>query len=244
MAGRHLSESLFDRLAREVENLFFVYVITREATRTFERNFAQWAAELRRVQGDVELTSLIRKSFAQERAKLAARFDDAFRRLDAGSVQFYRLQYILAKLTQHIELAAYGETEGTKWLSTYTSGGFEIEYIFPQTPGDKAKLEFGTITDANVADKLGNLLLVEKSINSSLGNQPFSKKRAVYGQSRLLFTRAIGERPKVGANTKIDAAVANINPFDHWNEASIANRQNSIRDLADVIWDVPATAEI
>jgi hypothetical protein len=242
LAGRHLPGELFDRLAREVENLFFVYVITREATREFERKFARWAAELRKVESDAELTAFIEKSFAPAREDFAARFDDAFRRLYAGSVQRYRLRYILAKLTQHVELAAYGETEGTKWLSRYTSGGFEIEHIFPQTPGDDARKEFGTTADANVADRLGNLVLVEKSINASLGNRPFSQKRSVYPQSQLLLTRAVAERPKIGANTKIDAAVAKIDPFEKWNEANMTTRQDMIRGLARAIWNVPATA--
>ncbi len=242
LAGRHLSEPLFDRLAREVENLFFVYVITREATRDFERNFARWSAELRKVKSEQDFTSFIEKSFEPAKAELAERFDDAFRRLYGASVQQYRLRYILAKLTQHIELEAYGETEGTKWLSKYTSGGYEIEHVFPQKPNDDAKKEFGTITDVNVVDRLGNFVLVEKSINASLGNRPYSQKKGVYPQSQLLLTRAIAERPKVGTNTKIDTAVSGLEPFDKWNEGAVTKRQELIRGLARTIWNLPAKA--
>lgn len=240
LAGRHLSGSQFDRLAKEVENLFFVYVITREATREFERKFARWAVDLRKASTAEELDAFIDGSFTPARAEFAARFDDAFRRLYSGSVQQYRLRYILAKLTQHVELLAYGETEGTKWLSKYTSGGYEIEHIYPQTPNDEAKKEFGPATDVNVVDRLGNLVLVEKSINASLGNRPFSSKKGVYPQSQLLLTRAIAELPKVGTNTKIDAAVVGIMPYQDWNEKNVADRQEFIRKMARVIWDVPA----
>lgn len=242
LAGRHLSGEHFDRLAKEVENLFFVYVITREATREFERKFARWAVDLRKAKSAEELEAFISKSFAPARADFAARFDDAFRRLYAGSVQQYRLRYILAKLTQHVELAAYGETEGTRWLGKYTSGGYEIEHIYPQTPGNDAKQEFGAATDVNVVERLGNLVLVEKSINASLGNRPFSQKKGVYPQSQLLLTRAVAERPKVGTNTKIDAAVAGIEPFAEWNEQNLTKRQDMIRSLARSIWNVPAPA--
>ena len=74
------------------------------------------------------------------------------------------------------------------------------------------------------------------------GNRPFSQKRSVYPQSQLLLTRAVAERPKIGANTKIDAAVAKIDPFDKWNEANVTTRQDMIRGLARAIWNVPATA--
>ncbi len=236
LAGRHLPSPLFDRLAREVENLFFVYVITREATRDFERNFARWSAELRKVTTEDDLRTFIARSFEPAKAELADRFDDAFRRLYVGSVQQYRLRYILAKLTQHIELLAYGETEGAKWLSRYTSNGFEIEHIYPQTPCEEAEAEFGATTDPNVANRLGNLVLVEKSINASLGNRAFSRKRNVYLQSQLLLTRAMAERPKVGANTKIDLAVAAIEPFETWTEEAVTRRQEMIGRLARAIW--------
>lgn len=243
LAGRHLQEDLFDQLAREVEDLFFVYVITREPTRNFERNFARWAPELRRITGKVDLEVFIAQRFESAKAELAARFDDALRRLHVGSVQQYRLRYVLAKLAQYIELQAYGETEGTKWLKRYTGGGYEIEHIFPQQPSSQAKAEFGTFEDANVTDRLGNLVLVEKSINASLGNRPFSTKRDVYPQSQLLLTKALAERPRVGANTRIDVAVAHLDPFTDWNEAAVARRQDMLTTLARSVWRVRPLAQ-
>src|SRR5690606_28261570 len=238
LAGRHLPPDLFDQLAREVENLFFVYVITREPTRDFERNFARWAVDLRRITNEAELEEFIARRFVPSRAELSVRFDDAFRRLYVGSVQQYRLRYILAKLTQHIDLRAYGETEGTKWLSRYTGGGFEIEHIFPQQPSEAARTEFGTFEDQSIADRLGNLVLVEKSINASLGNRPYSQKRDVYRQSQLLLTKALTERPKIGTNTKIDRAVADLEPFTDWNEAAVVRRQELLTTLARSVWAV------
>ena len=241
LAGRHLPGDLFDRLAREVEDLFFVYVITREPTRNFERNFARWAPELRKITGKKDLETFIARRFVSAKAELSTRFDDAFRRLYVGSVQQYRLRYILAKLTQYIDLEAYDATEGTKWLSSYTGGGFEIEHIFPQRPSDDAVAEFGAFEDQDIANRLGNLVLVERSINASLGNRRYSRKRPVYCQSKLLLTRALAERPKVGANTKIDTAVAKLEPAVDWNEAAVTKRQGGLATLARLTWRVPDT---
>lgn len=241
LAGRHLSGDLFDRLCQEVENLFFCYVITREPTRDFERDFARWAAELRRVQTSDQFEKFVADRFASARAGLSARFDDAMRRLTSDSVQKYRLRYILAKLTQFIELEAYGETEGTRWLSRYVSGGYEIEHIFPENPSNDSVSEFGPGNRDELAQRLGNLVLVEKSINASLGNHAYSKKRPVYLQSQLLLTRALAERPKVGSSTRIDQAVANLDPFYQWNAASIEKRQLDLADLARRTWDISGT---
>ena len=239
LAGSKLPGNLFDRLAREVEDLFFVYVITREPTRVFERNFARWAAELRKITVEEELQSFITRRFVPAKAELSDRFDDALHRLYVGSVQRYRLRYILAKFAQNVDLQAYGETEGTKWLSRYTGGGFEIEHIFPQQPSSEAVVEFGEFEDSELGDRLGNLILVEKSINASLGNRPYSAKRDVYLQSQLLLTKALAERPKVGINTKIDVAVSGLDPFIEWNEPAVVERQHQLAVLARSIWHLP-----
>jgi len=239
LAGRHLDATLFDRLAAEVESLFFCYVITREPTRDFERNFAKWATELRSIQTGQELDTFITARFDKAKADLANRFDDAMGRLALRSLQLYRFQYVLAKLTQQVDLLAYGETEGTRWLGNYVSGGYEVEHIFPQTPSAEATAEFGSISDPEIVQRLGNLVLVEKSINTSLGNRPYSEKRPVYQQSKLLLTRALSERPKVGANTRIDRAVASVEPYTEWNESHLHKRQRSLVTLARAVWGLP-----
>lgn len=239
LAGRHLEATLFDRLAAEVESLFFCYVITREPTRDFERNFAKWATELRSIQTEQGLDAFISARFDKAKTDLANRFDDAMGRLALRSLQLYRFQYVLAKLTQQVDLLAYGETEGTRWLGNYVSGGYEVEHIFPQTPSAEATEEFGSISDPEIVQRLGNLVLVEKSINTSLGNRPYSEKRPVYQQSKLLLTRALSERPKVGANTRIDRAVASVEPYTEWNESHLHKRQRSLVTLARAVWGLP-----
>lgn len=239
LAGRHLSTFLFNRLASEVESLFFCYILTREPTRNFEYNFARWAPKLRAVNTEPELDEFIMARFTKEKANLTARFDDAMGRLSLGNLQIYRFQYVLAKLTQQVDFWAYGETEGTCWLGNYVSGGYDVEHIFPQTPKAEAAAEFGPISDPEIVQRLGNLVLVEKSINTSLGNRPYSEKRPVYQQSKLLLTRALSERPKVGANTRIDRAVATIEPYAAWNEAAIHDRQRSLVTLARAVWGLP-----
>ena len=244
LAGRHLSTTLFQRLCQEVEDLFFVYVITREPTRDFERNFARWAMEVRKVTSEAELQTLIDKRFLPAKSELAARFEDAMRRLTADDVQKYRLRYILGKLTQRVDLDGFGAKQGTVWLSRYAGSDFEIEHIYPQNPSAEAKNEFGATQDTTIAARLGNLLLAEKSINASLGNKPFSLKRPVYRQSQALLTRSLAERPEVGSDTKIDVAVAPFTPFQEWTVQTVAQRQEQLVDLAKRVWNMPSTASV
>lgn len=241
LAGRHLPSDLFTHLVREVENLFFIYVASRENTRDFERNFAKWAPELRAVKDFESLNAFLDKRIRPARYSLASKFEDAFKRMNAGDLQAYRLRYILAKLNQGLEVEAYGETEANKWLMNFIEREFEIEHIQAQNPCDAAKDEFGVPVDARVINNVGNLVLVEKPINASLGNKAYSEKKKVYPKSKLLLVRSIAELPKVGVNTSVDRAVSGFTPFDAWNEEAIASRQALLLHLARRIWGVPRT---
>ena len=238
LAGRHLPRKLFNRLVREIENMLFVSFVTHEPAKDLERNFARWAGRLRKVRDKDDLSSFIKKYFTRAKAGRSKRFDTEFQDLYTWSMQKYRLRYLLAKLTQHIDLKAYDDTDDRKWLGHYISG-FEIEHIYPQHPSEGAAKEFGDFEDDYIADRLGNLILVEKPINASLGNGPYSEKRTVYPQSRLLLTRALSEKPRVGVNTKIDRAVAKLEPFDAWNEDTVIERQELLASMARDVWRLP-----
>ena len=240
LAGRHLEDQLFDRVVNEVENLLFAYVVTRENMRYFEQKFAQWAPEVRAIGTEQELNDFIEKRIVPSKASLMSRFDEAMNRMASNGIQVYRLRYILAKLNQHLELQAFGETEGTKWLKNYIRNEFEIEHIQPQKPSAEATEEFGEVTDPTLTDRLGNLVLVEKQINASLGNKPYSEKKLVYPKSKLLFVHLISEVPQIGKNTSIDRAVKHIKPNQDWNEQSIQTRQKVIAKLSREIWNIPS----
>ena len=238
LAGRHLPGALFNRLVREVEEMLFLYFITRESNRELERNFARSSRDLRAVDSEGKLDKFINDNFNKTKRDLSVRFDSGFESLYTYSVPKYRLRYILAKLTQHIDLKAYPNMEAKKRLGDYVNG-YEIEHIYPQSPSKEAEEEFGDFEDEYIAARLGNLVLVEKSINASLGNRPYSEKRKVYPKSQLLLTCALPEKPKIGTNTKIDQAVKDIISFETWNEAAVGERQNNLTALARKVWHLP-----
>ena len=197
---------------------------------------------MRKVTSAEDLGAFVARRFVPAKSELSTRFDDAFENFYDWSVQRYRLRYVLAKLTQYIDRRAYGETEGTSWLSRYTGGGFEIEHILPRQPSREAEVEFGHADDAYTAHRLGNLVLVEKCINASLGNRAYSAKRTVYSQSQLLLSKSVAEIPKVGVQTKIDKAVEDVESFEEWNEANLNKRHSQIGNLARTVWGVPETS--
>jgi hypothetical protein len=49
LAGQHLPTEVFTELCRHLENLLFVYMVTREGTNKLEKLFTLWTAKLRQV---------------------------------------------------------------------------------------------------------------------------------------------------------------------------------------------------
>ena len=119
LSGRKLPDDLFNELCRQIENLFFAYIIAREPTREFERSFTQWTLELRKVSDDVGLKNFIEARIRPAKDSLASRFDLALRDFGEGSIQKYRMRYILAKLTQYVEEQAWGSIEPQNNLATF-----------------------------------------------------------------------------------------------------------------------------
>jgi len=243
LAGQHLSSELFNRLCRAIENLFFCYIITREPTKTFERNFARWSGELRNVKDDAGLDAFLEKYFIKDMRGLKERFDFSFRELTQWGIQQYRMRYILAKLTQYIEEQAWGSPAYSQ-LDRYITKKVELEHILPQQPKPEVKAAFDKPEEYLIyVGRLGNLTLLEKTINSSVSNGSYVEKLPGYRQSTFLLTKSLAEKPRVGVNTQLNRAVEDLIQFDKWDSESIEKRQEMLTVLARKVWDMPTDSK-
>lgn len=239
MAGRHLEPELFDRLCAAVENLFFCYIVTREPTKTFERNFARWSQDLRKVETEGQLVAFLDKYLVKDMKDRVSRFNFAFEELTQDSIQQYRIRYILAKLTQYIEERAWGNPAHGR-LDNYVAKNVEIEHILSQNPKRELRESFDKNDEYDDwVKKLGNLTLLEKTINSSISRESFQVKSLGYPQSAFLLTKSLVEKPHVGSDTQLNRAVADLQQFTDWTSKSIETRQKMLSTLALRVWDMP-----
>ncbi len=239
LAGRHLDPELFSQLCRAIENLFFCYIITRERTQTFERNFALWSVDLREVNEQNSLDQFIQEKFTSDLAGRRPAFDFAFEQLTQDRIQQYRMRYILAKLTQYVEQQAWGNPAHAN-LDQYIASTVDVEHILPQRPTDEVRARFDKREQYDDYVKmLGNLTLLENTINSSVSNDLYEKKKYGYGQSSYLLTRSLVEKPGVGKDTRLNRAVEELIVFDQWDSTSIEMRQALLTRLAALVWNMP-----
>ena len=243
LAGRRLPAPLFARLAQEVENLLCVWLIVGVPAKDYERQIARAAKALRSVSSDAELETFISDFITPQKARFRSQFHGAMQTMHAWDLRQYRLRYLLAKIAQHVEIEALGK-EGREDLSYFLDSGNDVEHIFPQTPSEAAAAEFGdTGEDQDLADRLGNLLWVEKSINRAAGNKAYSEKVKHYESSSFLLARCQGTAKLNGVNDQITKAVKRLQPETVWSVEAVERRQRWIADRAREVWAVPVKTE-
>lgn len=238
LAGRFLSKDLFTKLCSHVENLLFVYTITRSTRKNVNiiRNFSQWSKKLRTVQNYEHLSHFVQEYVQQEYFSLYNEFERTFRELTETKIAKFRLRYILSKIAQFIEEKAYSNSKPLDW---YLNKSIQIEHILPKSVSSEAKREFDKSNEYNsYVQKLGNLTLLEKTINSSISDNIYELKKTGYRESQLFITRSLVDKPNVGGNTQLNRAVQSlgIQEFDRWNSESIDKRQKMLEQLAKRVW--------
>jgi tetratricopeptide (TPR) repeat protein len=239
LAARLLPKNVFSKLAVEVENLMFVWLITNTPTKDYERAIVDGAKQLRSVKDAADFDMFKTVYFDRAKKPLAEKFYDSLLRLHSYDTRAFRIKYLLAKLTQHVDLEAYGGTGARVDLAHYTDGGNDIEHILPDTPSSEALQEFGEDgPDNELIQRLGNLMLIEKSVNRALGNKRYSAKIGVYPSSQFLLVRCQSEYPKVGVNDQITKTMNSLETFPRWDRKALQRRQLRLASIALNVWGV------
>ncbi|MGI9439486.1 MAG: DUF262 domain-containing protein [Parvibaculales bacterium] len=246
LAAANLPNSLFNQFVAQLENFLFFYIFTKTPTKELERNFSIWADDIRVIvaienpeEQRKKLNEFINENFAKNMAKKAPELEDALKRLTLHSMQQYRIRYLLARLTQHVDMAFLGQN-GRASLDPYFQ--LEIEHILPKTPGNDLlstwQAEHLELPYDEIKNVLGNLTLLEKPINIVASNDFYSSKVAEYAKSNNYLTRSLHSLADVGQNTSISRINEKLSSFDKWDGEDIEKRQLQLITLAQEIWKV------
>jgi uncharacterized protein DUF262/uncharacterized protein DUF1524 len=244
LAASNFPKPLFDHFVGQLESFLFFYIFTKTPTKDLERNFSVWADELRAIGQTADpvaqreqLNTFVADRFQKNMTAKEAELTDSLKRYSLYAMQQYRTRYLLAKLTQFVDMAYKGlKTPGS--LSDYTV--LEIEHILPDNPTNALLTEFTAANPNSRYDdyknKLGNLTLLEKPINIVASNDFFKKKKDEYRKCKHYLTSSIAEIVTVGQNTTITRINGKLQAFDDWTSASIDKRHELLTALARDVW--------
>ena len=237
LAGRHLSADLFCNLADEIERIMCMWLVTNTPGKDYERLIIEWASRLRTIETSSEFEVFVEETFAAVRQSLKESFLDAMRTLKTEDMRAFRVRYLIAKLTQYIDVQAFGKEGGHSFLAHYIDGQNDVEHILPVKPSPNALEEFGEVSaDERTISRLGNLLLLEDAVNRSIQNDAYSSKIKAYPSSQFLLTRCLAAPLEVGQNDRITRATKDIPHFEKWTHENVEARQAYLAKLSQAVW--------
>jgi hypothetical protein len=246
LAASNFPKPLFDHFVGQLESFLFYYIFTKTPTKELERNFSTWADELRAIAEEADtrkqrekLNSFISERFQKNMSAKDAELADALKRYSLYSMQRYRTQYLLAKLTQYVDMAYKGLREAGS-LNDYKE--LEVEHILPNNPKDDLRADFAVKNPKAIYDeyknKLGNLTLLEKPINIVASNNFFANKTAEYVNCKYYLTSSIARLAEVGNNNSITRINSKLAAFGEWTADNIDKRQTLLISLTREIWKI------
>jgi len=244
LAASNFPKQLFEHFVRQLESFLFYYIFTKTPTKDLERNFSLWADDLREI-GEIadakaqktRLNEFVTEKFQKNMSSKDAELADAMKRYQLGSMQQYRTRYLLAKLTQFVEMA-FKDMTFAGALGEYAA--LDIEHILPNKPESDLRESFATANPGKSYEeykvRLGNLTLLEKPINIVARNGFFEEKKKEYMKSGNYLTRSIAGLNSVGIDTSITRINAKLLAFEQWSASDIERRQDMLINLAKDIW--------
>jgi len=250
LAVGRFPKALFDHFVGQLESFLFFYIFTKTATKELERNFSNWADELREI-GTIVHPHLQRQklnAFVADRLQTnmtakQAELNDALRRLTLTSMQQYRIKYLLAKLTQFVDVAFRGlKTTGS--LDEYK--GLEIEHILPNNPTADLRKRFAETNQGSITTSTRSTRQLDSpgETDQHRGRKRFlCEEKGRVQKCKCYLTSSLAGLSEVGKNTTITRINQKLLVFDEWAAKDIDSRQTMLLGLVKEVWKTEPIGE-
>jgi uncharacterized protein with ParB-like and HNH nuclease domain len=237
LAASNMDDDALARFKEVIESIVYCTVINRITTNITERTFASWCGEIRKITNSEELDKFVSKSVLPVISGWRQDNQSNFMRLGLNSMQQYRIKFILAKITAYVDALRQG-TSSVSNVETYLQNTVDIEHIMPQSCPDTAQYGVTEEEFPVYRDRLGNLTLLESSINKSIQNDAYDEKVKAYKQSKFYLTSALSELVDQGTDTAINRTNKLLRSWKTWDKNSIEDRQLLLYEISEKIWGI------
>ncbi len=237
LAASNMNSDALAKFKRILESVVYYTVINKIATNVTERTFASWCKDIREIGTTKDLDYFTKGTLIPAVNNWKQYNESNFLRLGLNSMQQYRIKFILGKITAYVDELRLGKTVIGD-LTAYTQTSIEIEHIMPQTCADKKLYDMNDDEFSAYINRLGNLTLLENSINKSIHNDVYANKSKAYKQSKFYLTSSISELVNQGQKTAINRTNELLSAWSDWNKQSIEKRQEMLYRLSEKIWNI------
>ena len=244
LTAASLHKTLFDQFVAQIESFLFFNIFTKTPTNKLERDFSIWVGEVRNIADEknhkeqtAKLNEFVKTRFAENIVVKTPELKDALKRLTLDSMRKYQIRYLLARLTQHVDIAFSGQ-KNRRALDPYYQ--LEIEHILPKKPDfdllSRWQKKHPKLDYDEIMNLFGNLTLLEKPINIVASNDFYAKKSAKYAKSNNYLTRSLSAIDEIGQNTSISRINEKLISFKKWDAEDVERRQQMLISLALDVW--------
>ena len=237
LAASNMNADALAKFKAVLESVVYYTVINKIATNVTERTFALWCKDVRNIVTPEDLDGFVNRTIIPTVNDWKMNNKSNFLRLGLNSMQQYRIKFILGKITAYVDALRLGKTT-VEDLTGYTQTAVEIEHIMPQTCTDKASYDLDEEEFAVYIHRLGNLTLLENSINKSIHNDNYANKSVAYKQSKFYITSSLSALVNQGQDTAINRANLLLSAWPDWNKQAIEERQEMLYRLSEMIWEI------
>jgi len=227
-AAHKAPSDLFHRIMVAVETVTATAYITGMISRDYQNTLLPWVRCLSEVRTsedvDYFIANHVNPFLRQKRSQV---------RRDIESMPEPKSKpttlVLLKKASAHFE-QKFGFSTKTEGARFADYDDFQIEHIRPR----KGKKRSDDMSDPIFM--LGNLCLLEISLNASIQDKEFEEKKQAYDLSTCRLTKQIVRSQSFGNQTAFGAAATSAPVFSTWKDADIARRQSFMADLLMEAW--------
>ena len=193
-----------------------------------------------RGKGIPELVPLLSKRLEDETEVFAS--NDRFRLHGTNGRQIHRL---LARLTDYLETQSGRPSRYHEYIHRRGKDGYEVEHVWANHP-KRHDDEFSHPADfAEYRNRIGGLLLLQKSFNQSYGDMTYTRKQKHYLKQNLLaqsLHEDAYERDPGFKHFIVNSSLP-FRPHEQFKSADLDARQSLYQGLAEQIWNPNRLAE-
>lgn len=239
MLAAHRMDTVSLSIFKQVlESVIYYATISKIKTNVTERQFAQWCPKIREITNKAELETFVSGQLLPVITAWKQDYKPIFLNLGIGNIQQYRIRFILGRIGRYVDVLSQGQGDSAPLNSDYIGNGIEIEHIMPNKCKNPERYGLTEEDYDQYKNKLGNLTLLEKSINASIQDDSYSSKIEAYEKSAFLLTKSISKLENVGKDTAINRTNEKLKSWVEWNAISIIERQEMLFNIGEEIWAI------
>ena len=238
LSSKGMDDSLRAKLFRAFDLVIYYAVVNNIKSNSIERLFSSWCPSIRDINDQAGLDVFIKAKVIPTVNNWNSSYRQNFMALSLNNLQKYKVKTILARIFKYVD-AYRANSQDAPDIAEYLKSKNEIEHIMPVTCNDITRYGIDEQEEYDSCkSRLGNLTLLEKTLNATIQNDKYSTKVNAYNNSAFYLTKSLNGLIDVGGDTAINRMNKELNSWTDWNITAVNERQEMLYSLSKKIWDV------